>query len=72
MRLGQSRLKKYGYSLRGTRPIYPRILHRGQRVNAVAAITSCGLLAVELTKSTVNGDFFFDFLRGTHTTYDAI
>ncbi len=61
----RDQLRKYGYSLRGTRPIYHRLLHRGQRVNAVEAITSCGLLAVELTKSTVNGDFFFDFLRGT-------
>lgn len=34
-------------------------------VNAIAAITSHGLLAVELSRSSVSGDSFFDFLGGT-------
>ena len=42
-----------------------RFLSRGDRINAIAAITSSGLLTVELTKATVNGDNFFDFIRGT-------
>ena len=34
-------------------------------MNAIAAIASSGILTVELTKDTVNGDSFFDFIRGT-------
>ena len=34
-------------------------------MNAIAAIASSGVLTVELTKDTVNGDSFFDFIRGT-------
>ena len=61
----RDQLRKYGYALRGTTPVYHRFLSRGDRVNAIAAITSSGLLTVELTKATVNGDNFFDFITGT-------
>ena len=61
----RDQLRKYGYALRGTTPVYHRFLSRGDRINAIAAITSSGLLTVELTKATVNGDNFFDFIRGT-------
>ncbi len=44
---------------------YHRLLSRGERINAVAAIATSGLVAVELTKSTINGDNFYDFVRGT-------
>ena len=61
----RDQLRKYGYALRGTTPVYHSFLSRGDRINAIAAITSSGLLTVELTKATVNGDNFFDFIRGT-------
>ena len=61
----RDQLRKYEYALRGTTPVYHRFLSQGDRVNAIAAITSSGLLTVELTKATVNGDNFFDFIRGT-------
>ena len=34
-------------------------------MNAIDAIASSGVLTVELSKDTVNGDSFFDFIRGT-------
>jgi len=61
----RDQLRKYGYAFRGVTPVYHRLLRRGDRINAIAAITSSGLLAVELTKATVNGDNFFDFIRST-------
>ncbi len=61
----RDQLRKYGYSMRGTRATYHRILHRGERVNAIAAISSAGLLSMELMKGSVNGESFYDFLRGT-------
>ena len=61
----RDQLRKYGYALRGVTPVYHRSLSRGERINAMTAITSSGLLTVELTKANVNGDSFFDFIRGT-------
>ncbi len=58
-------MRKFGYALRGMTPTYHRLLSRGERINAVAAIATSGLVAVELTKSTINGDNFYDFVRGT-------
>ena len=58
-------IRKYGYALRGVTPTYKRLLARGQRINAIAAISSEGVVATELITGTVNGDRFYDFLRGT-------
>ena len=42
-----------------------RFLSRGQRINAIACMCMEGLLALELVSGSVNGDVFYDFLRGT-------
>ena len=54
----RDQLRKYGYiyGLSGATPKYHRFLTRGDRVNATAAITSSSPLALELTKSNVNGN----------------
>lgn len=52
-------MRKFGYSLKGERAQYHRLLARGQRISAVAAISSDGLTAVEMKTGTVNADFFF-------------
>lgn len=57
--------RKFGYSLRGENAIQHRWLHRGTRVSAIAAISSTGLVAVELMTGTVNGDTFYNFVRGS-------
>lgn len=44
-------------------PQYQRAFGRGKRINAIAGMSTEGLVAVELTKSTVNADVFFDFAR---------
>ena len=58
-------IRKSGYALRGERPVYHRILHRGKRISAIAAMASDGVVAVELLKGSVNGETFADFVRGS-------
>ena len=45
-------VRKYGYALRVIRPICHRLLCRGRRINAIAAITSSGVLALETISDT--------------------
>ena len=61
----RTHIRRFGYSLLGLPPVYTRLLARGKRISAIAAISSEGLLGVKLTYDTVNADTFFDFVRGT-------
>ena len=58
-------LRKYGYSFRGERAVCQRLLARGKRVSAIAAMCWSGILDVDLTTESVNGDAFYDFVCGT-------
>ena len=57
-------IRKYGYALKGVAPVYHRLLCCGERYNAIAAMSSTEILAVEVRRGSVNGDVFYDFLRG--------
>ena len=57
-------IRKYGYALRGVTPVYHRLLCRGERYNAIAAISCTDVLALEVRKGSINGTLFYDFLRG--------
>ena len=61
----RNHIRKYGYALRGIASTYHRILCRGRRISAIAAISNSGLVGFELTYGTVNGQLFADFVRGT-------
>ncbi len=61
----RNHVRKFGYALRGVTPTNHRSLSRGQRVNAIAAMSTEGVIALELTKNTVAEDEFLDFARGT-------
>ena len=61
----RNRIRKYGYALKGKTPVCHRFLCRGRRTNAIAAISTSGLLTLELTTSTVNWEVFYDFVRGS-------
>ena len=71
----RSYMRKYGYAIKGDVPIYQRFLVRGTRVSAIAAISTEGLVALDLTTQTVNSEFFYDFVRGSlipqMTTFDG-
>lgn len=56
-------IRKFGYALRGLTPTSHRILARGERINAIAAVTANGILATEIKTGTVNGVRFFDFYQ---------
>ena len=61
----RNHIRKCGYALRGETPVCHRLLGRGQRTNAIAAISTRGLLTVEFTTSKVNADVFCDFVSGS-------
>jgi len=56
-------LRKYEYSVRGRPAICQKLSFRGQRISAVVAITSTGILnyKYKLTSSTVDADEFKSF-----------
>jgi hypothetical protein len=58
-------MRRYGYSIKGQVPVCTRLLVRGQRISAIAAITSDGLLSLELSTGPTNSDIFYDFVRGS-------
>ena len=61
----KDQLRKYGYALCGERAVCRRLLVRGKRVSAIAALSTEGLVALELTDGSVDGDTFYDFVRGS-------
>ena len=61
----RTHIRKWGYALRGMTPSCSRLLVRGQRYNAIAAMSSSEVLGLEIKKETMNGEKIFDFLRGT-------
>ena len=61
----RDQIRKCGYALKGQRASSRRLLFRGQRINVIAAMSSSEVIATEMSKSTVDGCNFFDFLRGT-------
>ena len=60
----KDQVRRCGYVLRGEYPVYHRFLHHGQRISAIAALSADGVIALELTKGTVDGSKFVDFIRG--------
>ena len=61
----KDQLRRYGYALQGKRAMCRKLLIRGRRVSAIAALSFQGLIALELTDGTVDGDVFFDFVWGS-------
>ena len=57
--------RRFGYAMRGESAVDHRWLHRGTRISAIAAMSTSGILAVELMSGSVNGDKFFDYVRGS-------
>ena len=40
-------VRKFGYAIRGCTPVIHQLLVRGTRVNAIAALTSNGIVAIQ-------------------------
>lgn len=60
----RDQFRKYGYALRGVTPLYHRTLSRGERINAIAAMSSKGIVGLELIQGSINENVLYDFLRG--------
>ena len=58
-------LRKYGYAFRGERASCQRLMVRGRRVSAFAALSCQGIMDVSITSQSVDGDKFCDFIRGS-------
>ena len=50
-------IHRFGYAIRGTTPVSHRLLVRGKRVNAIAALASNRIIAVAVV-GTVDGQTF--------------
>ena len=61
----RDQVRKFGYVLKGEQPVYHHLLHRGQHISAIAALASSGLVALDLTNGTVDGEKFMDFVWGS-------
>jgi len=57
-------IRKLGYALQGERPVCRRVLHRGQRISIITALTTGGVIATEIIKGTVDGAKFTNFVQG--------
>lgn len=55
-------IRKMGYAMKGESPVCNRILHRGQRISAVMAMCSEGVIAVEFEEGT---EKFVNFITTT-------
>ena len=56
-------LRKYGYSIRGFPPQSFSLRYRGTRYSAIGIMSSEGIEDIYITKGTVNGDVFLDFVQ---------
>ncbi len=56
-------MRKFGYSLRGLRCCCTKLLARGKRVSAIAAISSIGILDVQFLKGSIDGEIFANFVE---------
>jgi transposase len=56
-------IRRFGYSLRGRPAVSRKLLVRGQRVSAIAAMSTHGILDCITYTGSVNGDKFKHFVR---------
>ncbi len=62
---GRDHIRKFGYAIRRLAQQNKRLLSRGQRVNAIAVMSTDGVVAVDVTKSNVDAEMFFGYARGS-------
>lgn len=57
----QDTVRSHGYSVRGKPMTAEKLLVRGERVSAIAAMSMNGIIAVKMVHGGVDGDAFYDF-----------
>lgn len=61
----RNKQRRYGYSIRGKPAKNQTLLVRGERVSAIACMSSAGLLDVQTFQGTATGEVFYNFVQ-TH------
>ena len=61
----RNKLRRYGYSVRGIPAKTQKFLVRGERISAIACMSSAGLMDVKTLHGTANGEVFYSFVQ-TH------
>ena len=61
----RNKLRKYGYSISGIPAKNHTYLVRGERISAIAYMSTAGLVDVKTIHGTANGEVFYNFVR-TH------
>ena len=56
-------LRTHGYSLCGVPMKYHKPLARGERMSAIAVMSTEGILDVKISQGTTNGSDFYDFVE---------
>lgn len=56
-------MRKFGYSLRGQRCVAKKLLVRGQRVSAIAALSIDRVLDVKFVNGSISGEIFSQFIE---------
>ena len=62
-------IRKFGHAIKRGTPICYRILVKGQRISVIAAMSTEGLVTLNLKSSgSMNSDTFYDFIWGSLKT----
>ena len=56
-------LRRYGYGIRGKPPKACQLLVRGERLSAIAAMTTKRIQSLKVVSGTVDGDTFLEFIN---------
>ena len=59
----QNSVRRFGYSLRGMRPVDHRLLVRGVRYSAIPVMSTSGIHDIYLAEGSVNGERFECFVK---------
>ena len=57
-------VRKFGYSIQGATPQCHRLFINGARISVVAVMASDRMVAWEYTRSNMDSEHFFNFIRG--------
>lgn len=58
----QNAVRRYGYSLRGKPLKAQKLLARGEHISCIVAMSTQGIVALDVARSSVDGDVFYNFV----------
>ena len=59
-------IRQFGYAMKGEQPsVLSSIFASREKISAVSAMCTTGVIALEVHEGTLNGEKFTDFIAGT-------